>query len=202
MPAKTPVLNPTEARETAQLIQDGLLHTIGTADMAFMNQYYWYVPVFLYGTEKQGFSEHRSVMGGRDPVGRGLTVDRYYVMKTYKNEPLVFAEPQNPNAGKVFGEIFMVTPSELAELDNRYMNGSYGRRSSRIVSWWPTSTKDQKNKPVETNRVLCYTAYAPAWEERKIGITPLPCVSSDKDGGYRYYVYTRAEDNNTPRRNV
>jgi gamma-glutamylcyclotransferase (GGCT)/AIG2-like uncharacterized protein YtfP len=175
MPVKTPLLNPEEAKAAAAIINDGLLHTLATPDMAFLNQHHWYVPVMLYGAEKKSFKEHRSVMGGRDPIGRGLTVDTHYVMKLYRDEPLVFTEPQHPNAGKVFGEVFLVTPSELAELDSRYMNGSFGRRYSRLVRWWKLEEDPKKEKTVYINRVLFFTAWAPAWD-------------------------TRAEDNNVARR--
>lgn len=191
MPAKTPAFEGlTEARE---IIQNGLLSTMDTADFTFLQNQFWYVPVFMYGAEKKGFAEQR-VMRGQDPIGRGHTRDGYFSMQLFNKEPVVFCETKNPDTGRLYGELYLVTPSHLAELDQRYMVGTYGRRFLRLVRWYDYEKKDQKEKTFYTSRVYMYTAYAPEWINKRKDMVPARRFQSSADASVMYYTFTQADD--------
>lgn len=66
--------------------------------------------VFVYGTLRQGGSNHFRMAGGRY-VGNGHVSGRLYRIDWYPGLML------DPDAGKVFGEVFDVTLEQLHELD-------------------------------------------------------------------------------------
>jgi gamma-glutamylcyclotransferase (GGCT)/AIG2-like uncharacterized protein YtfP len=105
------------------------------------------IPVFVYGTLKQGGLYHE-ILQHAAYLGRGITADSRYVMDETSSFPVVFDVPADDKTlkdrrGKIVGEVYIVDPLIMLRLDQLEGNGSmYTRRQSWI------KMMDQQNSGV------------------------------------------------------
>lgn len=176
-----------ETRIARKIIKDGLWDTAWSRDVPYLNRDYWYIPVFLYGPEKRSFSQNKLLGDFAQPQGSAFSVDNFFIMMMYDKEPVVFCRPQEERKGKVHGEIFLVSPSKLYELDAQYQNMMYVRRSPRLFRMKVQNTKDD----YVTTRALMYTAIGTQWEDK---LYKMSNVQPFTTNNFTYYVYTKQRD--------
>jgi gamma-glutamylcyclotransferase (GGCT)/AIG2-like uncharacterized protein YtfP len=102
-------------------------------DMWHTQSEYLFVPVFIYGNEMKGYSEHfRISMFTRFAVG--TTVNNSFIMcKSKYHTPIVFNRLNAPNKSRIWGEIYLVDPEGLYLLDSAYERGVFSKRYRQMI---------------------------------------------------------------------
>lgn len=72
--------------------------------------------VFVYGTLKKGFSNHIQHLGKAEFVGKASTISRWTMIGKGRGFPYV-VEMDHSKGHNIKGEVYRVTPEELARLD-------------------------------------------------------------------------------------
>jgi gamma-glutamylcyclotransferase (GGCT)/AIG2-like uncharacterized protein YtfP len=90
-------------------------------------------PVFVYGTLKHGYGNHRALLSGDDStfIGKGTTVHPFR-MKTTTGFPVVMHRGEQNNH-PVAGELYEVTASVLRNLDRLEGHPRWYRREEVLV---------------------------------------------------------------------
>lgn len=120
------------------------------------------IPVFVYGTLRQGFSNH-GLLKDLPYLGRGVSAIEKFEMREphHGGFPLLFENGQRTNSanvmsGKVHGEVYVVDPLTLLELDRLEGNGYMYARSKQWITLRDqhtcTSRAAGRNNPVEKIR--------------------------------------------------
>lgn len=158
-----------EAVNAKRFLAASLLENSYTPDAELMSANYDFVPVFVYGPEKVGFSEDLSVTGAI-PVGAGYTCqNNLYMMVHQKGYPIVYAaDPSNGlniAAARVYGHLFLVTPQQLMDLDAKYQNGTFFTRQRRWVHFSTFSDRGHTGAQYYQTHALTYFAIPDMWKE-------------------------------------
>lgn len=163
-------------------------------EVLFLNNNYTVVPVFLYGTERQGMSDS-DVLEAYPRVGMGLTLNPQFVMyKTREGDPVVLYDPVSLEASRVYGHIYLVPPEKLLKLDARFTNGCLFHRRTHPVRYWPTGDNSKKEKKILVSEVYVYIGDGFYWREKnkqkELGAAQI-FRPTDKPA---YYIYTALDD--------
>lgn len=140
------------------------------------------VPVFVYGTLKQGGYSHE-VLEGTAYLGHGIsTVDKFYMEET-SSFPVLFEIKERTTKtlkknGRVFGEVYAVDPITLLRLDQIENNGRMYKRSLQ----WIRLIDQDKCKLEPTIHAWVYTGVPEYW-----GSTTLPLVDFKTDSKGKVY---------------
>jgi gamma-glutamylcyclotransferase (GGCT)/AIG2-like uncharacterized protein YtfP len=113
--------------------------------------------VFVYGTLKRGFGNHRYHLSGAEFLGKAETVLPEFVMKDTGGFPVVFHKndlPAEP-AAKVSGEVYAVQDEHIVSMDRLESNGSMFVRTRHTADV-------AGHGPVEVELYLGVPAY---WED-------------------------------------
>ncbi len=95
--------------------------------------------VFVYGTLRSGFGNHHYVAKSAF-CGPAATRHPNYVMTTNGIPFVCEAAPDDPDAARIYGEIYEVDDETLAALDRLEGHPRWYRREIRkFVLWQPTS---------------------------------------------------------------
>lgn len=114
-----------------------------TPDLFWLYKRYTSVPLFCYGTEKFGYSDH-SRLRGFPRLGFGMTIQsdfRMYV--TNEHQPFILQETTGQR-GKVFGEVYCLPIDILATLDAWMGNTVHFERKLTQVKWYGRNEKKEK----------------------------------------------------------
>ena len=141
------------------------------------------IPVFVYGTLRQGFSNH-GLLKGMPYLGKGVSAIEKFEMKEphHGGFPLLFEAGQRTNssnvmAGKVHGEVYVVDPLTLLELDRLEGNGDMYTRSKQWIT-----LKDQtvaaKNNFKPCIQAWVYISGKAFWRDRVTTSVPSKLVNS------------------------
>lgn len=99
-----------------------------------------YVPVFVYGSLREGFMNHH-ILKGMPFLGRAHTTIEKFEMReasggafpvVFEREPKI-KKKRNPVVGKIYGEVYVVDPKTLCTLDRLENNGRMYQRSLQYV---------------------------------------------------------------------
>ncbi len=141
----TDIVNVHLAR-TIQAMKDDNINS--WPDMLELHASNWYVPLFVYASEQREMSEHFRLKRAQSLYqGRGVTIERGFIMSKDKKwaSPLVFNQPKAPTAAHIFGEVYLVEPEIIYELDSFYERGQFTRRHRRSVSYVdPSDTRKRR----------------------------------------------------------
>ena len=150
-----------------------------TPDIAHLTRHYSAVPVFVYGTHQNGYSEHWWFKTFQR-VGVGITNRATYNMYLNKStvgtstppmewkEPIVFHMPSLvAETGKIMGEIYLVPVSRLPEVDNLMNNTVWTQRKLEHIRF----TVHKSNRKVEEYLTECfmYVGEAEQWKKEIAG---------------------------------
>jgi gamma-glutamylcyclotransferase (GGCT)/AIG2-like uncharacterized protein YtfP len=92
--------------------------------------------VFVYGTLKRGYGNHRYHLAGAEFLGTAKTVLPEFVMKDTGGFPVVFHKNDLPTepAAKVSGEVYAVQDEHIVSMDRLESNGSMFVRTKHTVA--------------------------------------------------------------------
>jgi gamma-glutamylcyclotransferase (GGCT)/AIG2-like uncharacterized protein YtfP len=129
-----------------------------TEDVVTMQSLYDQVPVFVYGTEKNRYHHHKIMGDNVKPVGYGWTEGKY-VLRIHRKylHPVAFYAPSEPAANRLYGEIYMVTPDRLFELDAFHQNGLFMQRRWRTIYGYHADQSIEDRSHIELS-CLAWTA--------------------------------------------
>lgn len=141
------------------------------------------IPVFVYGTLRQGFSNH-GLLKGMPYLGVGVSAIEKFEMREphHGGFPLLFENGQRTNSGnvmsgKVHGEVYVVDPLTLLELDRLEGNGFMYQRSKQWIT-----LKDQqvasKNNFKPCIQAWMYVACKPFWRDKVTTSVPSRITNS------------------------
>jgi gamma-glutamylcyclotransferase (GGCT)/AIG2-like uncharacterized protein YtfP len=133
-----------------------------TPDMAYLQATYTHVPVFIYGTMKEGFSEHDRLRG-TPRFATGVTVQSNYEMYRLDGDPLCFFRPNSDVRAIIQGEIYVVPVPVLFELDAYHQNGMFHTRLNRAVRFFE---KEGKRRRQRITQCWFYQANPDAFKHR------------------------------------
>lgn len=109
------------------------------------------IPVFVYGTLRQGFCNH-GLLKGMPYLGKGVSAIEKFEMREphHGGFPLLFESGQRTNSsnvmsGKVHGEVYVVDPLTLLELDRLEGNGDMYTRSKQWITLKDQSVAAKSN---------------------------------------------------------
>lgn len=93
--------------------------------------------VFVYGTLKQGFRNHKFLRED-DLVGCGFTdQDRFFIAKEKQAKfPIALFDNREEFRGRLYGEIYKVLPETMLDLDNLESNGIVFKRFPLLINYW------------------------------------------------------------------
>lgn len=158
-------------------VQEMVADNCYSPDMADLQSQYQFVPLFVFGNEKLGFSEHFRL---RDwpRVGVGVTHDRTFLMfrNNQWHEPIVLNRPAAATARSIAGEVYLVTPEIIFDLDAVMERGAYFKRWRRKIDHYDPS--DQKKKWFQVDAFM-YMGVSDYWNDQiKAGDLPLLTTST------------------------
>jgi gamma-glutamylcyclotransferase (GGCT)/AIG2-like uncharacterized protein YtfP len=130
--------------------------------------------VFVYGTLKQGFGNHKYHLADAEFIGKAETVLPEFVMKDTGGFPVVFHKNDLPSdtPAKVSGEVYAVQDEHIVSMDRLESNG-----------WMFVRTKHTAeitgHGQAEVELYLGVPAY---WEDVLSQLEPATCA----DGAYSW----------------
>lgn len=163
-------------------------------EMLELSAQYTFLPLVVYGTEKIGFSDAGCMMN-MPQVGHAFSVTNSYVVyKSKQGQALAFWNPEHPDAAKLSGELFMVTPEVLFALDAHNTNGIFTNRRSQPFLWYHNKDESVKEKKWYSCNAYVYHASAAryhSWME-KGDLQKLQTYTAHH--GAHYYAFTHLDD--------
>lgn len=170
-------------------------------DLALIQAQFDFVPLFVYGTHKQKFSDN-GMISEYPRYGLGVTTNPNLVMFNHgsMNYPVVLDKQMIPEAepAKVSGEIYLVSPECIFQLDKHFQNTVFFRRSSKQIQWYDPNEKDKKVKTSFLSQCLMYTGIGTVWRERvQQGHLVLSRKIEPNSKAKPYYLYQHSDDRKT-----
>lgn len=105
-----------------------------TPDFVTLQAKFDLLPIFVYGSEQNKYSDH-SMLRGATQIGVGfLPTNNYTMYRTPQHQPFVLFNPER--GVPLRGELYLVPPTTMAGLDMYHTNGIFSRRSLRTVHWY------------------------------------------------------------------
>lgn len=142
------------------------------------------IPVFVYGTLRQGFSNH-GLLKDLPYLGRGVSAIEKFEMREphHGGFPLLFENGQRTNSanvmsGKVHGEVYVVDPLTLLELDRLEGNGYMYARSKQWITLRDQQVPSKTNNFRPCIQAWTYIACKPFWRDRVTTSVPSKMVNS------------------------
>lgn len=188
-------------RLLSDYLHDCLMETMFSPDIHEIQHTFTHVPVFVYGTEKFKFSDFQ-VMDNMPRLGIGCTTaSRYEMYMAPFLGPIVMTSIA-PAAGKIFGEVFLVTPQVLFWLDDFHQNDAYNRRKEEYIRYYPANQQSEKEKDWYISKCWMYQAVPHMWKSKLEDkrYTLLDLTRPDNNPQRQYYVFKRTDDPNYTQR--
>lgn len=179
-----------------KLVDSYLADNYHSPDIPTLTRKSAWEPVFVYGTEKYKFS-HSEVMQDMPRVGLAYTTAPTFAMyNTKDHEPVALRRPIEPYAARISGEIYLVTPEVLFELDSVKENTVYFNRIRMMFNFHSVEQRDAKLK---TPRMASAWIYIGVDEMFNYAIKDgnvrlMEAYRSNAENSRLYYAWTKKDD--------
>lgn len=174
-------------RDIKLVIKEMLEDTRYTNDLLFLQRLFSYIPLFVYGTQQRTFSLS-SMLDNYPRVGVGHTVNADFYLAKCDNEPVAL-KTEKELKGRVYGEVYQVPPSVIADFDRCLCKGVHFHRSMVPISFWCPETKEGDSQ-IYKSEAFMYIGIQGQWEAalaRKSAKPMTPLIT--KDGPvYRFFA--------------
>jgi hypothetical protein len=124
-------------------------------------------PVFIYGQEQKGMTQHK-LLRNSPRVGVGMTSTGCFTLNVSKEYgyPVAIAEDEADVSAKLFGEVYLMSPDDIMELDRHYQTGINFRRLRRGIHHYDPAVPQDKRI---TRVTLChmYLGETNIWLKRR-----------------------------------
>ena len=188
-------ISPVSGRSLVDFCKDATRDSCYTPDNLALMSSWQYVPVFVYGCEKQGFSED-DILQGSPRIGNAfLSHDAYVMYRSVDNEPVVFERRGLQECARVQGELYWVNTPDLRKIDHHFQNKVFFERTWRTIDFYPPEDRDKKQKRWSRTVSIVYLGReCPYWvEKRQEGKLKLAEVLTGKND-VCYYSYMKKDD--------
>ena len=182
-------------KDLQKLVTACLLDQAWTPDALALNSQVASTAVFVYGTEKGGYTEDLTAAGAQR-IGIGYTSNGSLLMYQHTTEhyPVVLIGPNHEGKGRIQGHVFRVTPEQLFELDQKYQNQAYFKRAPAWVQYkFPTAM----TSPVWHHaKMWMYVGMNAAWTDKIKNKTIVlqPRISSHSFNLGPYYIFNKNDE--------
>lgn len=165
-----------------------------TPDMHKLTRMFDAIPLFVYGTEKRQFSESY-YLNKAQYHGEGRTADvQFFMTVTESDAPVVLRDFNGgPKVGAIQGELFTVTPDQLAVLDMKMCNTMLCQRFHKIIRWTPKEHTSQKAKMAYFTEAFIYIGKDEYWNDERLGKCKLAPRYVDRTNT-PYFIFTMPLD--------
>jgi gamma-glutamylcyclotransferase (GGCT)/AIG2-like uncharacterized protein YtfP len=184
------VTHPDVHPPVSKFVQSCLDDNYYTPDAPHIYQKQWQ-PLFVYGTLKQGYSRD-SLLSGSIRVGYGYTMSTSWVMYRTKNKspfPVVLQAEDGTPPGGICGEVYLVRPKIISNLDFIESNGIMYHRTLRTILL-PVANSQQPD-----HRLTChvYLGIPAHWKHnlQRGDLTVCDRLTRNKNKNYHYYTFMR-----------
>ncbi len=154
------------------------------------------IPIFVYDRMRAG-SSNFSFVKDAIPLGEAYTTAANFVMETAEDDQAVVFQLEQPNSAghRVYGEVYLVSPKDLLNIDYLVQNNIRFERSLRYVFLQEQSIP-AKNKTMRPS-VKCwiYTGKKTFWDQYET--TPKRSVEINNQRVYNWepaYASTKREN--------
>lgn len=178
-------------------VSEALTDNCYSPDLAYIAHKYTWVPLFVYGRHKEGFSQH-SIIKRWKKIGVGATAARNFEMhRTKEGDAVAFQqgncgfEHKNTVLARLQGEIYLIPVEYLFDFDAVMENTVFFQRKYRQVVWYSPELSSKKHKPVKISGAFMYIGDWSMWHERS---TVLQQCFVPNDKTSPYYSYTKWMD--------
>jgi gamma-glutamylaminecyclotransferase len=134
--------------------------------------------IFVYGTLKKGFRNHRLILNA-PLVGCGFTSARNFILYNERNAKFPVALFTN-NGASLYGEVYRVEVEDIRTLDNLESNGIIYKRYPLDIQTYQSVGSMQKIK------AWTYVGKRDWWDSRLSRLDLIPVSTDDK---FKYYYY-------------
>lgn len=138
---------PTLEQSVSHILTDNAY----TPDIGFLEKMYSYVPLFMYGAMQQDMSQAK-LLGNFPRIGVGITKHDRFNMNICQNEPVVFDCGTPVVKRAIFGEVYIVPPVVIRDLDCYMCRGIQFRRQYEPIIY----KKPEDKKPAELNEAEAF----------------------------------------------
>lgn len=165
-----------------------------TPDLPFLNRLYDEIPLFVYGTDKHGFSEAHYLEKAK-LMGEGRTSDQsFFMVISEADHPVALRKYRNgPKTGAIMGQLWVVSPELLATMDMRYCNTLLFTRHRQMIRWTRLADQHAHRKMTHFTEAYMYTGRDEHWTDERLAKLKLAKDFTSRDGA-PYFVYTSADD--------
>ena len=184
----------TEANDVKEELKDIIPYceTSYTPDMPSLNRWDSHY-IFVFDETKHQFSKDW-VLADDPIVGVGYTKAPWFTMYRYKNEnrfdpPLIMVRQSSETAGAIYGEIYQVPSSLVADLDEIYGNTVWTKRLRIPIEI--TRIYDRKKIVVQA---WAWIAQTSVWKDRMGSLEQLPLLTANADKNFKYYNFMKIYD--------
>lgn len=128
---------------------------------------YPHIPVFVYGTLKKGFSNHRLI---EDAVylGAAHTLSGTYNMKETGSFPVVYKDWDGVQKAHIRGEMYACAPEHVISMDVLESNGTMYQRHLVGFNCEDQEPKKERKYPFHFLKAWIYCAIPEYWDSIKI----------------------------------
>ena len=131
-------------------------------------------PLFVYGTLKSGFGNHKRYLGDSACLGQAVTLDRFDMLDV--GFPVLLPQ-QNEKAYRVLGEVYEVDEPRATRIDQLEGNGRMYQRQARAVQL------------IDSGRVLLvemYIGLIGRWSDA-VEVEPGPMPFDESEEGFVWH---------------
>jgi gamma-glutamylcyclotransferase (GGCT)/AIG2-like uncharacterized protein YtfP len=124
-----------------------------------------HIPVFVYGTLKSGFDNHK-FLDGSQALGEAYTTTTSYVMEKCDSGafPVVYAlKSAHPTGQRIYGEVYLVSARHLLNVDVLEKNGQMYQRELRFVHLLEQSFKTKNGSMRPSLKCWIYLGLESFW---------------------------------------
>lgn len=161
-------------------------------DFPVLQAKYKLLPTFIYGTEQTGYSDD-GLLRYHPRVGIGfLPASTHALFITKENQPFVL--PVMTDGHPIRGEMYLLPPAVIADLDMKNVNGIFMHRLSKTVHWYRDEDKDKKDKQWFSTECFTWIGNVSRYKfllDQNTAARLEPFTSGD---GHAYYHFRRSHD--------
>jgi gamma-glutamylaminecyclotransferase len=169
--------------EMVEVVERGM-YTPDYPKLAELSHHY----IFVYGTLKRGFRNHK-FLRGEDLVGCGFTdQDRFFMAKEKQAKfPIALFDNREEYRARLYGEIYKVLPETILDLDNLESNGTVFKRFPLLINYW------QKIGGPYTLRCWVYVGVREYWSTRVDRLSALR-LAKPNNGDTPYWIFAKDDE--------
>lgn len=152
-----------------------------------------FLPLFVTGQEQTGRSHHK-LLKDSPRYGVGFTCSETYTLNMHKQKlyPVSLYEADGDMSGRLFGELYLVSPEIIFKLDEMYMNGIYFRRHKRGISFYDPQSPDPRVRKIAM--VWMYLGCPDYWFKKRTDGDLKLMEGYTANSGEFYYQYGINDD--------